>query len=302
MGNEISLEKDHMQNTNTAVTPDNLPAITHAGRPVVTTALLAKLYGTDDNNLIKNFQRNSGRFVAGKHFHKLEGADLKALKDYMTDSQVVQISKNTRQMILWTERGAARHAKMLDTEQAWEMFEKLEDSYFGKAPLLVIEHKPETLSPAHQRHILNRVAELAGMDRKKYPVVWRGIKDHFKVGSYKDIPDSQYPAVCEFMMCKPLDVEVPTARIIEKSGGIYLDQYETHSLYLLMSRFATMHQHKANMLAAARALGSSPLMSFFDQLNDGQFSFETLDKRRDEIYAAYQATGCQGGYASRRSA
>lgn len=61
------------------------------------------------------------------------------------------------------------------------------------------------LTPAHQRHVLDRVAELAGRDRKKYPTVWRSIKSHFKVASYKQIPDSQYSALCEFMMCKPLD-------------------------------------------------------------------------------------------------
>ncbi|EMX6652828.1 ORF6N domain-containing protein, partial [Salmonella enterica] len=35
-------------------------------------------------------------------------------------------------LILWTERGAARHAKMLETDQAWEVFEKLEDCYFSQ--------------------------------------------------------------------------------------------------------------------------------------------------------------------------
>jgi hypothetical protein len=203
-----------MQNTNTAVTPDNLPAITHAGRPVVTTALLAKLYGTEDAYITKNLSRNRDRFIDGKHYFKLEGAELKALKDYTSQRHVVEIPKNTRQIILWTERGAARHAKMLDTEQAWEVFERLEDSYFGKTPVLAIEHKPEPLSPAHQRHIQNRVAELAGMDRKKYSAVWRGIKDRFQVGTYKDIPDSQYPAVCAFMMCRPLDTSIPTARVV----------------------------------------------------------------------------------------
>lgn len=122
--------KNVEMNNSTAITPDNLPIVSHAGGRVVTTALLAKLYGTDDNNLIQNYQRNSGRFVAGKHFHKLEGAELKAFKNYMTESQVVQVAKNTRQIILWTERGAARHAKMLDTDEAWEVFERLEDSYF----------------------------------------------------------------------------------------------------------------------------------------------------------------------------
>lgn len=42
----------------------------------------------------------------------------------------LQISPKTRSLILWTERGAAHHAKMLDMDQAWEVFEKLEDSYF----------------------------------------------------------------------------------------------------------------------------------------------------------------------------
>jgi hypothetical protein len=216
-----SSRKNVMTNHSTAVTPDNLPAISYSGSPVVTTALLAKLYGSEAVNLIKNYQRNADRFVAGKHFYKVEGDELKALKNSIPKRHAVDgmpeiIGAKAKSVMLWTERGAARHAKMLDTDEAWEVFEKLEDSYFGKQAPLLIEHKPESqkLTPAHQRHILNRVAELAGMDRKKYPAVWRGIKDHFQVGSYKDIPDSQYPAVCEFMLCKPLDAEIPTARII----------------------------------------------------------------------------------------
>ncbi|MFO5253032.1 ORF6N domain-containing protein, partial [Salmonella enterica subsp. enterica serovar Stanley] len=42
------------------------------------------------------------------------------------------VGKNARSLILWTERGAARHAKMLETDQAWEVFEKLEDCYFSQ--------------------------------------------------------------------------------------------------------------------------------------------------------------------------
>lgn len=116
-----------------AVTPEALPAITHAGMPVVTTALLARLYGTDGNNLIKNYQRNAARFVEGKHYHRLEGETLRAFKDCMTKGHAVNIPRQVRNLLLWTERGAARHAKMLETEQAWEVFERLEDCYFGKA-------------------------------------------------------------------------------------------------------------------------------------------------------------------------
>ncbi|EES4398579.1 phage antirepressor Ant [Escherichia coli] len=42
------------------------------------------------------------------------------------------MSPKARSLILWTERGAARHAKMLETDQAWEVFEKLEDCYFSQ--------------------------------------------------------------------------------------------------------------------------------------------------------------------------
>jgi hypothetical protein len=35
-----------------------------------------------------------------------------------------------RSIILWTERGAARHAKMLETDAAWDVFEALEENYF----------------------------------------------------------------------------------------------------------------------------------------------------------------------------
>lgn len=40
---------------------------------------------------------------------------------------------NARAITLWTQRGAARHAKMLETDQAWDVFEKLEDFYFSQS-------------------------------------------------------------------------------------------------------------------------------------------------------------------------
>ena len=119
-----------MSNQIQSIAPETIQVITHNNSPVITTNLLAQLYFTDDNNIIKNFQRNSGRFIEGKHYFKLEGSELKEFKNCMTKSHSVKIAPKTRNLILWTERGAARHAKMLDTDQAWEVFEKLEDSYF----------------------------------------------------------------------------------------------------------------------------------------------------------------------------
>lgn len=111
------------------ITPETLPAIIWREAKVITTELLAKLYGTEPGNIQKNHERNLARFAEGKHFFKLEGEALREFKQ-LTDSKTV--SRNARSLILWTERGAARHAKMLETDQAWDVFEKLEDCYFQR--------------------------------------------------------------------------------------------------------------------------------------------------------------------------
>lgn len=108
----------------------NVPIITHNSVPVVTTEMLADFYGSDVKNLQMNHLRNTDRFELGKHFFKLEGPELKQFKNQPTNSGSVQ--KRTSSLILWTERGAARHAKMLETDKAWEVFEQLEECYFNK--------------------------------------------------------------------------------------------------------------------------------------------------------------------------
>ncbi|EIM3171035.1 ORF6N domain-containing protein [Escherichia coli] len=113
----------------TQISVENLSPITHNQIPVITTELLAHLYGTDVANIKMNHSRNQTRFLEGKHYFKVVGDDLKNLR---VTFSYLQISPKTRSLILWTERGAARHAKMLETDQAWEVFEKLEDCYFNQ--------------------------------------------------------------------------------------------------------------------------------------------------------------------------
>lgn len=109
---------------------ESLPIVTYNSLPVITTELLAKLYNTEPKYIQTNTARNESRFVAGKHFFKLEGAALKDFKNRPSLRGLV--GSRSRSLILWTERGAARHAKMLETDQAWEVFEKLEDCYFNQ--------------------------------------------------------------------------------------------------------------------------------------------------------------------------
>ena len=115
----------------TQISVETLSPITHNQIPVITTELLAQLYDTEILNIQVNFTRNKERFVEGKHFFKAVGEELKNLRLTLSKSQN-PISPKTRSLILWTERGAARHAKMLETDQAWDVFEKLEDCYFSQ--------------------------------------------------------------------------------------------------------------------------------------------------------------------------
>ena len=103
--------------------------ISYQGNPVVTTKQLAEFYGSQEENIRRNFSSNKDRFEEGKHFFKLTG---KQVSDFvaLSVSLTTTISQNSTVLMLWTEKGAARHAKMLSTEKAWEVFEQLEDSYF----------------------------------------------------------------------------------------------------------------------------------------------------------------------------
>ena len=121
----------------TQISVETLSPITHNQIPVITTELLAQLYGAEVKNIQNNYARNAERFIEGKHFFKVAGDALKNLRVALNYSQNLQpslrglqISPKARSLILWTERGAARHAKMLETDQAWDVFEKLEDCYF----------------------------------------------------------------------------------------------------------------------------------------------------------------------------
>ncbi|HFI8249702.1 ORF6N domain-containing protein [Escherichia coli] len=116
----------------TKISVETLSPITYNQIPVITTELLAQLYGTEAIRIQQNHARNAERFIEGKHFYKLVGDELRVMKHRLSLSESVKIARNVRSLILWTERGAARHAKMLETDQAWDVFEKLEDCYFSQ--------------------------------------------------------------------------------------------------------------------------------------------------------------------------
>lgn len=105
-----------------------LQILMHNEQRVLTTQQLAEVYETDVNNIKVNFKNHKTRFIDGKHYYLLKGEELKSFKNVVNDINLV--GKNASQLILWTEKGADRHCKILDTDKAWEQFDNLEETYF----------------------------------------------------------------------------------------------------------------------------------------------------------------------------
>lgn len=95
---------------------------------VLTTQQIAEAYETNTDTITKNFNRNKDRYTEGKHFICLEGQEL---KDFKTNGQI-DLSLKINRLYLWTEKGAFLHAKSLNTDTAWEVYDRLVDNYFKK--------------------------------------------------------------------------------------------------------------------------------------------------------------------------
>lgn len=105
-----------------------LMVIEQNGQRVLTTQQLAEAYGTDVKTISNNFNRNKDRYKPNKHYFLLEGDELRQFKAiHQFDEQL----KFATKLYLWTEKGAWLHAKSLNTDEAWEAYERLVDEYYS---------------------------------------------------------------------------------------------------------------------------------------------------------------------------
>jgi len=122
------------------------PIIEHQNQRILTTAQLATAYGTDEKRISENFVNNKDRYTEGKHFYSLSGEQLKAFKE--GSPQIAEYLKYAPSVYLWTEKGAWLHAKSLNTDRAWEAYEKLVDDYFRVLAIVPQYHLPATFHEA----------------------------------------------------------------------------------------------------------------------------------------------------------
>lgn len=115
---------------------NDLKVIEFGNIRVLTTQQLAEAYEAGTEAVTKNFNRNKERYTEGKHFICLKGDDLKAFRA----SGQIDLLPNINTLYLWTEKGAFLHAKSLNTDKAWEVYDHLVDTYFEvKKPLTQLE-------------------------------------------------------------------------------------------------------------------------------------------------------------------
>ena len=106
------------------------------GIRVLTTHQIAESYEVKKIQISQNFKNNRQRFVEGKHYISLSGDDLRTFKNQLEKIEVVK--SRTSHLYLWTEKGALLHAKSLNTDKAWQVYDYLVDFYFR-----VKEKEPE---------------------------------------------------------------------------------------------------------------------------------------------------------------
>ncbi|MEY0291110.1 ORF6N domain-containing protein [Providencia rettgeri] len=148
---------------------NSLPVIEWKGVRVVTTETLAAGYGVDEANIRMNLSNNRDRFVEGVHIITLKSDALRLFRNQVKD--IYSVNKHTTSLTLWTEKGAARMSKIVDSDEAWSFFEKMEDAYFRPAPtevsrkqlaLMVIEAEDRAEAFQLENKHLNATVESLG--------------------------------------------------------------------------------------------------------------------------------------------
>lgn len=144
--------------------------IYYNGQPMCTTEQLAEAYGTEANNLKVNFNRNKTKYKEGKHYILLRGDELRAYKNEVTNCNLVS---KVNQLYLWTERGAMLHAKSLNTDKAWEIYERLVDFYFqakeNKTPFYTDASKEIPAAPPNI-HVQTAIRAIQSLINEGYAI------------------------------------------------------------------------------------------------------------------------------------
>lgn len=122
---------------------EKMQVVEVGGIRVLTTKQIAEAYEAEEWKIKQNFSNNRKKYVEGKHFVILTGEDLRAFKHRVENFYLV--GKGANKLCLWTEKGALLHAKSLNTDKAWEVYDYLVDFYFR------VKEEPRQQAPEKEK-------------------------------------------------------------------------------------------------------------------------------------------------------
>ena len=118
---------------------EELQIVEYKSIRVITTRQAANAYGITPKRISNNFTAHKDRFTEGKHYFRLSGKqktdflNRPEIEDsYSSHPEIRDSLKKAKFLYLWTERGALLLAKSINTDTAWEAYERLVDFYFER--------------------------------------------------------------------------------------------------------------------------------------------------------------------------
>lgn len=266
----------------------SFPPLSYQGVPVLTTEMLAQAYEVEPYQIRQNFRNNRERFVEGKHFFHLSGNDLKEFKNCVENFYSVQLGKRAPSLTLWTERGAARNAKMLDSDRAWDVFELLEETFFRvvrPAPSPTPDDFTGTLSitpssVADRKPLRALVGSWAQVSGLPFAACWNQLKAAFNLANIKELPQEWIPDAIDWVQKRIDALPAPaTAAALPASTSSPADDAEGH-LAAIRDHIRHIHRHEeALFLLARRALPAArkPQDMYSPARRTGLSAFQSME-------------------------
>lgn len=276
----------------------SFPPLSYQGVPVLTTEMLAQAYEVEPYQIRQNFRNNRERFTEGKHFFHLSGNDLKEFKNCVENFYSVQLGKRAPSLTLWTERGAARNAKMLDSDRAWDVFELLEETFFRVVrpdPAPTPDNFPGTLfiTPEQQctlQEIVRAKVEVFPKNQRPslYAQAWSRFNTHFRLAKYCQLQREKMSEGITYLTRMELAVPVSSvspapatapATALPAAPSSPADDAEGH-LAAIREHIRQIHRHEESLfLLARKALPAvrKPGDMFSPALRTGLTAFQSME-------------------------
>lgn len=123
------------------------------------------------------------------------------------------------------------------------------------------------------------------------------LRGRFNVARVEQIPAQELAQACNFIAAYALEGEY--LERLAGGGAITLTEDEASHLYSLMSSFFYLHELNAKhrFESVGQKMNSRPLQYLGELISEGGRAFQSLDKRRDELYKVRTRIGVSGGYA-----